>query len=108
MPSSKTKITGNSWKGAFLAIITRKQRVVINGVFSDWPNVTSGVPQGGPLLFLLYVNDLDCVVKNSTIKLFPYCYMPQPIPQECSALQDDLTVISNWANRWQLKLNVKL
>jgi len=64
----------------------------------------------GPLLFLLHVNDLDCVVKNSTIKLFPNCYMPHAAntQQECSALQDDLTVISNWANHWQLKLNVKL
>jgi hypothetical protein len=58
------------WLRNFLT--NRKQRVVIRGTPSEWSPVISGTPQGtilGPILFLLYINDVSDNVK-SKIKLF--------------------------------------
>jgi len=63
-----------TWFSSFL--LNRYHRVVVNGSKSSWSDVISGVPQGtmlGPLLFLLYINDITDNIQ-SNIRLFAdYC-----------------------------------
>ena len=89
----------------------RKQRVVINGQCSEWGHVKSGVPQGsvlGPLLFLVYINDLVKSV-NCGVKLFADDTVLYEIvtDQETSArvLNENLRQIELWASQWLVKFN---
>ena len=79
----------------------RKQRVVLNGQHSKWSNISAGVPQGsilGPLLFLIYINDLSDNL-SSNPKLFAddtsLFSVLHDINQSGINLNDDLEKISN-------------
>ena len=81
-----------------------KQQVVQNGSYSDYSSIESGVPQGsvlGPLLFLVYISDLERNIK-SNVKFFADGTMLFPIVKnpEISAidLNHDLEVIHQWAH----------
>ena len=103
-------ISGNTlkWLKAFLTC--RKQRVVLNNSQSSWQPVVSGVPQGtvlGPLLFLLYINDIDQDIQ-STVRLFADdCILYREINNASDAqiLQDDINKFQAWASAWQMKFN---
>jgi hypothetical protein len=83
--------------------------VLRNGV-STWLPVTSGVPQGsilGPVLFLLYVNDLPDAMEN-TAKMFAddtKLYSSIVSREDCVSLQDDLNSLSTWSRTWLLNFN---
>ena len=93
-----------SWLRNYLS--ERRQRVTIQGHFSEWAQITAGVPQGsvlGPLLFLIYINDIVKVVKSS-IRLFAddtTLYIEATDNQtSADRLNEDLCGISQWARQW--------
>ena len=101
-----------AWITEFLS--NRSQRVCINNSFSNFADVTSGVPQGsvlGPVLFLMYINDIvKCIEGNSGIKLFAddckfYTLSSSNNRRNAySSLCNTLTSFCNWAADWQLNI----
>ena len=94
------------WIDSFLCF--RQQRVVVNGVKSDWAPILSGVPQGtvlGPLLFSLYINDISSDIE-SEIRLFAddcVCYHEIKDEEDTMKLQRDIDRLGSWARKWGMR-----
>ena len=99
-----------NWFKSYLE--NRTQRVCIEGIYSEWEKVTSGVPQGsvlGPILFLIYINDLPESI-NSFIKIFAddtKIYNTVNNITNQTILQKDIDNATEWANMWQLPFNAE-
>ena len=92
-------------------LCNRQQRVTIPGGTSVLRPVCAGVPQGsilGPLLFLIYINDIVCNI-HSNVNLFAddtSLHMVVRNPSDTARLmQDDIARISSWADDWLVKFN---
>jgi Reverse transcriptase (RNA-dependent DNA polymerase) len=99
-----------NWFKSYLS--DRQQLVDISGTFSSHSLITCGVPQGsilGPLLFLIYVNDMPAVVKN---KLLLYAddsailVSGKNVSDVEKALSDDLLGVSQWLIDNKLSLHL--
>ena len=103
-------IDGNLYGGIQSFLEGRTQRVVVDGETSGPASVKSGVPQGsvlGPLLFLIFINDL-VEHTTSTVRLFADdCVMYKSVKsvRDCQELQQDLIQLQAWQERWQLRFN---
>ena len=85
----------------------RLQRVIINGQVSEWLEILAGVPQGsvlGPLLFLIFIDDIVHTVEHCKIRLFAddtclFLEVDNRI-NTANQLNGDLGNIGNWSNQW--------
>ena len=100
-----------SWFKSYLS--NRKQYFRINGVDSSINEINVGVPQGsslGPLLFLVYINDLPCIVKNSKVSMYAddtsIYHSSKDIMQLNTALNEELQRLDRWLQGNKLPLNV--
>ena len=93
-------------------LLGREQTVIINGSKSAPIKVNSGVPQGtvlGPLLFLIYINDLPNNISTGTkVRLFAddcIIYRTIKSEQDSKILQKDLDELIKWETNWSMSFH---
>lgn len=96
------------WVKGFLA--DRRQRVQVNGTFSKWHKVTSGIPQGsvlGPILFVIFINDLPDSVLSEVFMFADDTKLYRTIQDQSdiTQLQDDIDNAFNWSAEWLLRFH---
>ncbi|GAB0179814.1 mitochondrial enolase superfamily member 1 [Grus japonensis] len=87
-----------------------KEWLMVTGTKISWKPVISSVPQGsirGPILFSIFVNDLDDGVECSLSKFADDTKLGgvADTPEDCAAIQRDLNRLEKWADRNLMKFN---
>ena len=100
----------NHWFESYLT--GRQQFVSVSDHNSQLKDILHGVPQGsvlGPLLFLLYINDLNNALTYSHVYLFAddthILHINNSIDSLCKKLNIDLKLLCNWLNANKIALN---
>ena len=94
-------------------LTNRKQNCKVNGIVSTEANVICGVPQGsilGPLLFLLYINDLQSVFQKTNYKFYAddtvlYATDRNELVAH-GKVQDDLNAVVKWCSENKITMNI--
>nr|CAD2182586.1 unnamed protein product [Meloidogyne enterolobii] len=101
-----------NWISAFLT--NRTAKVKINNTFSTSFQIHSGVPQGsilGPILFLIYINDITCVIPDNINK----CLFADDLKifqvfkntENTNSLQNALNNVYQWSSDWALEISIQ-
>jgi len=93
----------------------RRQRVVLNGVDSNWVDVLSSVVQGsvlGPILFLVYINDLDAAVMSDDRNIYISKFADDTkigreitCTSDAAKLQKGIDHLVQWCRNWGMSLH---
>ena len=91
----------NKWLSSYL--LNRYQKVSINGESSPWLQIKCGVPQGsilGPLLFLIYINDMNTAIEFSKVYHFAdntsFLYSCKNLNNLRKTMNKDLNFLYKW------------
>ena len=84
---------------------------MIDGQSPNWMKIEAGVPQGsvlGPLLFLIYINDITCDLKSNSFLYADDTSLLDVVDDPSSTaakLNNDLARINAWIHDWQVTIN---
>ena len=104
-------ICGNYYGLIHSFLSDRHQKVVLSGQPSNWSHTEAGVLQGpilGPILFLVYINDLPEGLTTSAKRFADdtsLCSVVHDSAASSAFLNDDLLKISRWAYQWKMIFN---
>ena len=96
-----------------IILTDRQQYSKVNGHTSKLANVNCGIPQGsclGPLLFLIYINDLPCTLQSTEVTMYAddtsILFSSKSIAEINEAVNSDLKRLQTWLVSNKLSLNV--